>query len=464
MATENTRLGGTLAHTILQNAERVALIGIGGVGMCSIAHILLSQQKNMIGQDTHRSGHTHRLAEQGVRVFYHDLALPLKTGDAVIYTAAIPPTHPSLLLAKELHLPILSRADALAGLMQSSSPRVAIAGMHGKSTVTALLGHILCEGGLSPTVVCGAEMAKEQSPFLLGDGPFVFEACEYMASFLSFAPDIALLLNMEWEHIDCYPTFRDVKEAFSCFVSQSKELVLCYDEPALRPFAKQKTSIFYSLSDGGADVYAKEITPHFGGHRFLLCQEGKEMGEVTLPLVGKFNISNALGAAAVALRLGVSSDAVCRSLSCDKGVKRRLEHRGFLGNVPVFDDYAHHPTEITASLTALRKATKGKLYAVFQSHTYSRTKAFFTSLVSALGLADTVLVADIYPARETDTQGMSGETLARGIGNTAHYLPTYAEMAEYLLSHVRTGDTVVVMGAGNIENLFSVLPLSSSPK
>ena len=462
MATENTRLGGARANAILQQANRVALIGIGGVGMCSIAHILLSRQKPIIGQDTHPNSHTHRLAEQGVRVFYHDLALPLKTGDAVVYTAAIPPTHPTLTEAKKLNLPILSRADALAGLMQRSAPRIAVAGMHGKSTATALLGHILSEADLAPTVVCGAEMAKEQSPFLLGDGPFVFEACEYMASFLSFAPDVALLLNMEWEHIDCYPTFRDVKEAFSCFVSQSKELVLCYDEPALRPFAKQKPSIFYSLSDSGADVYAKEITPHFGGHRFVLCQEGREMGEITLPLVGNFNISNALGAAATALGLGVPPDAVCRSLSRDKGVKRRIEHRGFLGNVPVFDDYAHHPTEITASLTALREVTKGKLYAVFQSHTYSRTKAFFSPLISALGLADTVLVADIYPARETDTQGMSGETLARGIGNAAHYLPTYAEMAEFLLSHVQTGDTVVVMGAGNIENLFSVLPLCST--
>lgn len=461
MATKNSCLGGEQSHSILKKASRVVMVGIGGVGMYSIAALLHERKIPVVGQDGQANGFTEALAEKGVAVALHNGAFPLREGDAVVYTAAVSPDHPTLQRAREMELPLLSRADALAGLMQNTRPRIAVAGMHGESTTTALLGHILERGQLSPTIVCGAIMAKENSPFRIGTGPFVFEACEYMASFLSFSPDIALVLNMEWEHIDCYPTMADVTQAFSAFTAQSREPVLCYDEKALRPLAKGKPALFYSLSDKGADCHAEEIRSVGGKYRFALWQGSQPLGEVALALPGKMNVSNAVAAAAVALRQGVSPKAICESLSEEKGVKRRLEHRGFMKKTPVFDDYAHHPTEIVASLSALREVTKGRVICVFQSHTYSRTFAFFTPLIEALSKADTVLVAEIYPARETDTLGMSGAVLAQAIGEKAIFCRDFSFIAKWLLTHVSPDDTVVVMGAGNIDRLFSMLPLSA---
>lgn len=464
MSTKNTDLGGKIAWDCLKKANRVAMVGIGGVGMYSIARLLLRQGKTVLGQDTKENPYTIHLKEQGCALFYHDKALPLLPGDAVVYTLAVPPLHPTLQKAKELQLPLLSRADALAGLMQKSTPRVAVAGMHGKSTTTAILGHLLVECNFSPTLVCGATMAKWNSPLLFGERAFVFEACEYMRSFLSFSPEVSLLLNMEWEHVDCYPTFQSVKDAFFQFAQKSGKLVLCYDDLNLRPLAKGKETLFYSLSDSGADFYAKDLTATLGGYTFTLCQNRAPIGEVSLPLTGEMNVSNAIGAGATAVMLGASPLAVCQSLSSVQGVKRRLERRGFLENSPIFDDYAHHPTEISASLLTLKGMTKGKIRVVFQPHTYSRTKALFPALVKSLSLADEVVVAEIFPARETDTLGVTAKGVADALGEKGHYFPHLSEIAEFLLSGIKKEDTVVIMGAGDIDRIFSFLPVSPSQK
>ena len=428
--------------------------------MSCLAQLFLHQNKSVTGQDTTTNQYTKALEQLGVNILYHNDAFPLFSGDVLVYTAAVSPTHPTLVKAKAMGIPILSRADALAGIMEHEATKIAVAGMHGKSTTTAILGHILKTAQMHPTVVCGGEMTEEQTPLLIGKNTFLFEACEYMSSFLSFSPHLSVLLNLEWEHTDCFPKEEDAVAAFRQFANQSKRLVLGYDSPLLRPFGKGKEHIFYSVSDRGADVYGGEIYQTATGHRFTVYQNSQPLFEAELPLLGKMNVSNALAATASALMLGVKYENIAYSLSKETGIKRRLEHKGFLGKTPIFDDYAHHPTEILASIEALRPSVKGKLYVLFQSHTYSRTKAFFSEIVLALRCADQVLVADIYPARETDTKGVSGEALALAIGSKAFYISSFRKGADYLIRHVREEDAVIVMGAGNVGNVFSFLPIS----
>ena len=460
MGTKNTLLGGALSQRIVREASRIVLVGIGGIGMSCLAQLFLHQNKSVTGQDTTSSQYTKALEQLGVNILYHNDAFPLFSGDVLVYTAAVSPTHPTLVKAQAMGLPILSRADALAGIMEHEVTKIAVAGMHGKSTTTAILGHILKTAQMHPTVVCGGEMTEEQSPLLKGNGTFLFEACEYMSSFLSFSPDLSVLLNLEWEHTDCFPREADAVAAFRQFANQSKRLVLGYDSPLLRTIGKGKERVFYSLCDRGADIWGGDIRQTPLGHRFSVYQNSQPLFEAELSLLGKMNVSNALAAIAAALMLGVKYEDIQHSLLKETGIKRRLEHKGFLGKTPIFDDYAHHPTEILASIEALRPQIKGELYLLFQSHTYSRTKAFFSDIVSALCYADHVLVTDVYPARETDTKGVSGEALALAIGKKARYISTLSQGAEYLTSHAKEEDGIIVMGAGDVGNIFSLLRIS----
>lgn len=461
MPVNNTFFGAGRSAALLAKAERIALLGAGGVGMYSVARELLARGKTIIGSDRVESPLLEDLRRRGARFLVGECPPGVEACDLLVYTTAVPDAHPALTLTEQAGIPRMSRADALAGLSWGRAPGIAVAGMHGKSTVTAMLGHILEGAGRDPAVACGAVMLPEGTPYRAGSGGFVYEACEYQRAFLCFSPDVAVVLNIDDDHTDCYPTLDCAEEAFASFLSHSRTAVVSADDArAVRAASACPGDVFtFSLSDRQADGYAEDIAFEHGRYAFTLVWKGERAGRIRVGTVGRYNIANALAAATAALSLGVPTAAACTSLSGVQGVKRRMEYRGSYQKTAFYDDYAHHPAEISASLSAARELSPGRLICVFQSHTYTRTAAHLAQIAEALDAADLVLVADIYPARETDPLGMSADLLARRIGEKATAPGDMEALRQTMLSLLHPGDTVVVMGAGDIDRLFEGLPL-----
>ena len=455
---------------LFKEAKHIAFFGIAGIGMYSVACMLMAQGYEVSGSDRVENHITESLIRQGASVNIGEFPSSLMSLEhppqLAIYTAAISPQNEGIRFCQTHGIPLVSRADALAYLMAGHHPTIAIAGLHGKSTTTALLGQMFQAFTPSTTTVCGAEMVSVNAPFIQGEreGPFIFEACEYMRSFLSFSPEIALLLNWGWDHIDCYPTKEDGELALRTFLKQSKMVVYNADDSVLHKIMQNMPcpSYTFSLRNPKANVYLKDIKECKGTYQGTLCHMGKEIGLLAPSLPGVYNLDNALATATVGLVSNMPPHQILSSISCAKGVKRRMEHVGYLGGAPVFDDYAHHPDEITSALQYILKITKGRVVCVFQSHTYTRTKAHLLGICNALKKADIVVVADIYPARETDTLGMSSALMAEMIGPSAYPISDRKEMSSFLMQTITPQDTLIVMGAGNINQLFSHLPITSS--
>ena len=461
MSVQNTCMGKEKAAALLKESKRVALIGAGGVGMYSVARALLGMGKTVVGSDRQKNDLFSDLVRRGARLYVGECPPGLEDCDLLVYTSALSPDSPALAIARQAGIPLMSRGDALAGVTAGHSPGIAIAGMHGKSTVTAMIGHIFARADKCPAVACGALMVPEDSPFLEGGGPAVYEACEYMRSFLSFAPDLAVVLNIDHDHTDCYPKIEDAEAAFSVFLSQSRRAVIpLADERVKRAAAACPGSVVtFSAASQKADCSADNLRFLHGRYAFDLLWQREKVGEVNIRLPGRYNVENALAAAAAALSFDIPAETVCAALSDEKGVKRRMEYRGSYQKTAFYDDYAHHPAEIAASLGAARELSPGRLICVFQSHTYTRTAAHLQEIAEALDRADVVFVADIYPARETDTLGMSADLLCRQIGPKATAPGDIDAIRRALLAILTPGDTVVIMGAGDIDRIFDGLPL-----
>ena len=454
MAILNPHRGDEYARGILEKAKTVCLLGAGGVGMYSIGRQLLERGYSVIGADRIENSFTQDLAQRGASVFMCDTP-PLdvvQSCDASVYTAALGDDHPAILLSKSLEKPLISRADALAFLMMQSNPRIAVCGTHGKSTTTAMCAHMLSRTGEGGTMVCGAETENDGTCYKSGKGAYVFEACEYMHSFLSFTPEITIVTNIEHDHTDCYPTIQSIKEAFYSFLKQSKTAVLnadCLHSKEMVGAASQ--SYFFSLKNPKADAYLDEQN--------RLYWKGKYYTELPLFLPGECNRANAAAAALGAILCGIRAETIKEAIKEERGVKRRLSYKGMCAGVHFYDDYAHHPTEIAAAISSIRPLCKGRLICVFQSHTYTRTAACFKEIAKALQMADKVVIADIYPARETDTLGMSAEVLADAVGDKAVAISGFAAIAAHLLSSCQARDVVLVMGAGDIFRIFDHVTL-----
>ena len=459
MALQNTRKSAFEIARALEGKGRLFFIGIGGVHMASLA--IFSQKRGFFvgGSDRAESEATARLCRAGIEVrIGHDEAA-IEGYDAVIYTLAIDPENPEYRAAVERGLPLFSRADYLGYLMSLYPRRIGVAGSHGKSTVTAMLAEIFVEAGRDPVVFCGAPMRRFGGGLLAGEGgDFLFEACEYEDSFLSFSPTLAVILNLRHDHVDYFPDMQSFKKSFAAFGAlpgeQGTVLYPAGDADCLEALsATPARRATFGLC--GGDFTVRQLRLERGRAVFTLVLCGVAAGEVRLRVPGEHNLLNALAAAGAAYLSGVEPRAIVRGLCEFGGAGRRMEYRGRLCGAPIYDDYAHHPDEILATLTAARQMNgKGRLFAVFQSHTYSRTAAFLPEIGAALRLADRVLVAPIYPARETDTLGMSGERIAASVGERASAHGSIAEIARCLSQEVAPHDTVVVMGAGDIDRIF----------
>ncbi len=431
-------------------------IGIGGVHMSALARMAQKRGFLVSGSDTAENTRILALHKEGIRAYIgHDTAA-LHSCDAVVYTLAISPEDPEYRYAVEHGILTVSRADFLGFITNTYQNRIGVSGSHGKSTVCAMLAEIFRAAGRSPTVFCGAEMAAFGSAVLLGEGKdCIFEACEYSDSLLSLSPTVALVLNLDFDHADYFADLDAVGKSFSLFAKRADCVISCAEDVPLQAVLQEALHpLTFGLCLG--DCKAEGLFYDRGCGRFFLHVGEKCLGEIRLCVPGEHNVKNALAAALAASHCGIEDDIICHALSRFSGAERRMSYRGKLRGAPVFDDYAHHPTEITASIRTARSMREGgRVLAVFQPHTFSRTAALFDDFCQALSMADRVLVCDIYPARETDTLGMSAERLAEAVGEKARYAGDFAATAAALCAEVQEADTVLLMGAGDVDRIFT---------
>jgi UDP-N-acetylmuramate--alanine ligase len=445
---------------MFSSIRKLHFVGIGGIGMSGIAEILIDQGFAVTGSDRATSENTERLASLGVHLSIgHDAANIGPDVDVVVYSSAVPPDNPELVAASQRKIPVIRRAEMLAEVMRLKYG-IGIAGTHGKTTTTSMVSLVLIEGGVDPTVIVGGRLrGLAGSNARLGKGEFiVVEADEFDRSFLSITPTIAVLTTLETDHLDCYRDLEDLKGAFVQFASKVPFygfVVLCLDEPALQdimPRVKKKI-VTYGLN-GQADLQAMDIRHRENTTRFVVVREGKELGEVTLHIPGRHNVQNALAAIAVGLELNVAFDKVRAGIEKFSGVFRRWEVKAEIAGVTVVDDYAHHPTEIRATLAGAKAGWRRRVVCVFQPHLYSRTRDFYDEFGRAFFHADVLIVTDVYPAREEPIQGVSGELIVNAARSFGHkhvlYVPDKKDVAETLLTLKQPGDIIITMGAGDI--------------
>lgn len=428
--------------------------------MSGIAEILLDQGFIITGSDRAVSENTERMVQLGATVHIgHDAKNVDPDVDVLVYSSAVAPDNPEILEAQRRKIPVIRRAEMLAEVMRLKYG-IGIAGTHGKTTTTSMVSLVLMEGGIDPTVIVGGRLrGLEGSNARLGKGEFiVVEADEFDRSFLSITPTIAVLTTLETDHLDCYRDLEDIKSAFIQFASKVPFygfVVLCLDEPALQeimPKIKKKI-ITYGLTSQ-ADLQAVDIRHKEHRTTFTVLKEGHELGEIVLQIPGRHNVLNALAAIAVGLELNVPFDKVKSGIEKFTGVFRRWDVKADINGILVVDDYAHHPTEIAATLEGVKAGWRRRVVCVFQPHLYSRTRDFYEDFGRSFFNADVLVVTDVYPAREEPIQGITGELIA----NTAkefghknvHYVPDKQAIPEFLMSIKRPGDIIITMGAGDI--------------
>lgn len=456
---ENTSFFRNESLSGLPEVHHIHFIGILGAGMRLAAHMAHDLGYAVSGSDKGAPPSGTRL--DGIAVTQTgEMTSGIFTADLAVFSLAIAEDDSEVLVAKARGILLASRADFFGALMRPYGERIGIAGTHGKSTVTAMCADMLSFAGCDPTVAVGADLLGGSDGYRAGGREYlVFEACEYKHSFLSFCPSVAVLLNAEWDHPDCFADHAAILDAFHRYLSlpSVRVAVLSADDTEAALLAQRLSVpiVTFGRSET-ADIRADELLSTEGGVSFLLSVCGRSLGRVFLSVLGEHNVQNALAAYAVAYALGISPNL--HALSDFSGIGRRTQYRGKYGGAIYYDDYAHHPTEIRAGLSSL--GGRGRLIAVFQPHTYSRTAALFSELCSALREADLVIVTDIYAAREKNESGITARALASAIGPRAVYMPTPETAALAVRVRAKAGDTVLVMGAGDLSKRFFCGPLS----
>ncbi len=455
MALSNTDLGYENIARLMKDVTQVYLIGIGGVSMSCLAEMCRQKGYQVYGSDKTPSGITHDLETKGITVFYGHNKKRVKGMGVVIYTLAIDAQNPEYVAAQELHIPCISRADFLGYLMYDYRVRIGVSGMHGKSTTTAMLASVFQAANAHPTVVSGAALSHQEGCYRAGlNEYFLYEACEYMGSFLHFYPTTFIILNMEMDHPDYFQSFQDVYDTFAAAVQKLPSdgfAVLCADDRNVLDLHKSTDAhiITFGISES-ADFRALSPVAHHGCFCFDLIAFGEKVANITLSVPGMHNVLNALAVAAAAHYAGISYEDIAKGLHEFQGARRRMEYHTTLNGIDIYEDYAHHPTEIKASLSSASMLCSGEVWCVFQSHTYSRTAELFDDFVTTLSEADHVVMLPIYAAREPNQYGVSGEALANALHTDSCFQPDFKSAATFALNHAKEGDLIVVMGAGDV--------------
>ena len=438
--------------------KRIHFVGIGGIGMSGIAEVLFNLGYRISGSDIRRSQITERFASLGVVVYHEHAAEHVAQADVVVYSSAVKLSNPEIAEAKRRGIPVIRRAEMLGELMRMKYG-IGVAGTHGKTTTTSMIGATLSQAGLDPTIIVGGRVCGLETNARLGEGEYlVAEADEFDRSFLRMTPTIAVVTTLEAEHLDCYRNLDDIKDAFVEFVNKVPfygSAVLCLDEASVQSIIPriEKTLITYGITSQ-ADVRAHEVAFEGLRTRFDVTVRGSRLGSILLPLPGLHNVKNALGTVGVSLELGIDFDTIRKALEGFAGVHRRFEVKGEAAGVTIVDDYAHHPTEIQATLTGARAASTGRIVAVFQPHLFSRTRDFCREFGQSFLNCDMLVVTGIYPAREEPIPGVTGELIVDAACQFGHrdvrYIPDAAQIAEQIVHSLRPDDMVITLGAGDI--------------
>lgn len=445
----------------------VHFIGIGGISMSGLAEVLLEEGFTVSGSDNKPSPLTEKLEAAGVSVFYGQKASNITEGiDAVIFTAAIHEDNEEYQEAARRGIPMLTRAQFLGQLMTNYEMPIAVSGTHGKTTTTSMLSHILLKAQADPTISVGGILNAIGGNIRVGHSEiFLTEACEYTNSFLEFFPKIGIILNIDEDHLDFFKDLADIRRSFRKFaelIPADGYLVINGEIENLEEIAGNLPCkvVTYGM-DSRMDYSAANISyDELGRISFDFLKKGDFAERISLSVNGDHNVSNSLSALAAADILSIPADVSGRGLNEFGGTKRRFEYKGEVNGIAVIDDYAHHPTEIKAALKAAESYPHREMWCVFQPHTYSRTKALFHDFTDALLLADHIVLADIYAARETDTLGVTSEALAEELrekGADAYYLPTFEEIEKFCLENCQKGDMLITMGAGDVVNIGEAL-------
>ena len=446
----------------------VHFIGIGGISMSGLADILMNEGFRVSGSDMKSSELTDNLEKKGAVISIGQKAENISDPDLVVYTAAIHPDNPEYAEAVKKGIPMLSRAELLGEIMANYGEAVNVSGTHGKTTTTSMITDIMLEAGKEPTVTVGGMLDAIGGNIKIGKRDlFIAEACEYTNSFLSFHPTIAVILNVEADHLDFFKDIDDIRSSFKRFA-----LTLPQDDRGYLIINGDIRDVSYftdavkcgCLTFGkapGCDLTAADIEfDDKACASYSLIVKGENKGRVVLSVPGEHNVYNSLAAIGVGLRLCIGLDTIIRALKGYTGTKRRFELKGNVRGFDVIDDYAHHPQEIEATLKAAAMYPHKKLFVVFQPHTYTRTKALLNEFADALCGADEVILADIYAAREKNTIGISSGDLADLIaekGGRSIYIPDFESIKEYIYDNVKEGDLLITMGAGNVVDIADQL-------
>lgn len=466
MSLSNTHYGyEKIRDFFIGGPKKIFFAGIGGISMNSLARLCISRGHAVSGYDRTRSHITAELEAMGADIIYEASAEAVSDVDVFVYTVAIPSDDPAYVRAGELGIPRISRADFLGYVMMSYQSRIGVSGMHGKSTTTAMLASIYEFAGVDPTVFGGAEMKDGASNIIGSERVFIFEACEYMDSFLDFYPTTAVVLNIEMDHVDYFRSMEQIRNSFASYMTKaSRAVVNISDDDAMSAAKSAGVEIItFGSSGSGADYTSENEVYEDGCARFDVYCKGQYLCSQVMRVPGHHITSDALAAAAAAHNDGISPEAISSGLSAFGGIARRMELRGVMrGGADVYDDYAHHPTELRALMNTVSDMGYEHIMCVFQPHTYSRTASLLDDFADALaeGSADETVIAPIYPARETDTLGMSAELLAERVsqrGRKCTAISGFENIAEYIDSKLGRKDAVFVIGAGDIVGVSELL-------
>lgn len=467
MALENTHFGFKMIRDIIGGGvKKIFFSGVGGISMNSLAKVCVSRGHTVAGYDRVRTPITVSLEELGVDMHYESTPESVEGFDALVYTVAIPDDDPIYVRAGELGIPRISRADFLGYIMMGYASRIGVSGMHGKSTTTAIVSSVYTAAGLEPTVFGGATLNGTGSSNILGaERAFIFEACEYMDSFLDFYPTSAIVLNIEMDHVDYFKSMEQIRASFHAFMSKAERAVVNAADADVM-LAVEGTSaevITFGPENSGADYTSRGERFEHGFAAFDIMYKGELLCSVKMRVPGRHLVIDALAAAATAHSDGISGEAIARGLESYGGIGRRMELKGKSAKgADVFDDYAHHPTELVTTLKTASELDYAHTVCVFQPHTYSRTAELLDGFAKALGEAqvDEIVLAPIYAAREINTYGISSEILAERIseyGKKCTVIDTFEGIAEYLDGKLTGNDCAFIVGAGDIIKVTALL-------
>lgn len=443
----------------------IHLIGIGGISMSGIAEILLTHGYRISGSDIKDSKLLDKLRKHGAEIFIGHNKDNLNNPDLVVYSAAIKKDNPERVQAKILGIPEMDRAEMLGQIMKGYDKAIAVAGSHGKTTTTSLLSLLMEYSGLDPTILVGGELENIGGNIKIGKSQhFITEACEYVESFLQFFPFIGIILNIDEDHLDYYRDIHHIKEAFEKFVKTIPEegfLVASHDDEEVMDVSRNAVCnvVTYGINTL-SDFMAKDIIFNNEGQaNFIVTYKGEEMGKFHLRIPGLHNVYNALAAIATSHILGIPWETIIKNISLYQGIHRRFDVLGDVKGAKIIDDYAHHPVEIKATLETAKQYPHKKIWAIFQPHTYSRTKALLKDFAMAFDVADHIIITDIYAARELDNGEVSSKKLVAMMDDKldARYMKDFEEISDYLYENIAPGDLVLTMGAGDVYKIAEML-------